>query len=161
MKVFWILVVIVAVAVAATLSLFFPTLLADNEFLKGFINHEIMAFLVVIMTITFASVANIHLTVSRSQAAISDPAKRAKLEADVAKPLRDETRSSAWLLFWGLVVCGVALLVKGWFPDVKQVVSFVHGIAIIVLVTYGVVTYDIYEAVFELVGLEASNGGKA
>lgn len=160
MRVFWIITLIVAVALTATLSMFWPALLAKNKFLVEFVSHEIMAFLVVIMTITFASVANIHLTVSRAQAAIADLAKRKELEKEFAGPLRAETRSSAWLLFWGLVICGLALIVKGQFPEVEQVVSFVHGVAIIVLITYGVVTYDIYEAVFELVGLEASDAGK-
>lgn len=155
MRVFWIISIIIGVALVVTLSVCFPSFLADNKFLVAFVTHEIMSFLVVILTITFASVANIHLTISRAQAGIADSDKRDQLEKEFARPLREETRSSAWLLFWGLVICGLALLLKGQFPEVEQVVSLVHGIAIIILVTYGVVTYDIYEAVFELVGIEA------
>lgn len=144
-------------SVVASMSLFCPKILAENEFLKGFVTYEIMSFLIVIVTVTFASVANIHLSISRTQAAIKDATTRKKIEEDFAKPLKDETRSSAWLLFAGLIVCTVDLLVKGQFPKAEFVASLANGVAVLVLITNAVVLYDIYSTVFALVGMDKSS----
>lgn len=153
MKAAWTCVLIFGVALVATLTLFAPQVLAKNVFLQGFVTYEIMSFLIVIVTITFASVANVHLSINKTQSAIADAAKRKELEDSFAKPLRDDTASSAWLLFWGLVIVGVALGVKGQFPDSLYVVSGVNGVAVLVLVMNAAVLYDIYATVFALVGL--------
>lgn len=154
MKVVWTVLLIFGVAVVLTLSAFCPKILAENKFLVGFVTYEIMSFLIVIVTVTFASVANIHLSISKTQAGVSDEAVRKRLEEQFARPLRDDTRSSAWLLFWSMVICAIALLIKGQFPTEQHVVSAVHGVAILVLITNAVVLYDIYETVFALVGLD-------
>lgn len=146
-------------ALVGAATLLRPGLLAGNAFLKEFVNHEIMAFLVVILTITFASVANIHLAISRTQTTIRDAADRARIERQFAKPLQEETRSSAWLLFWSFAVCAVAVLVKGQFPTNQYVVSVSHGVAIIVVFINAAVLYDIYGTIFELVGVKGSEDG--
>jgi hypothetical protein len=47
-------------------SILAPQVLDDsNSFLKGFVNHELLAFLGVIVTITLASVANLHLELNK------------------------------------------------------------------------------------------------
>lgn len=142
----------------ATLTAFAPQFLACNEFLKGFVTYEIMSFLIVIVTITFASVANIHLSINKTQASVNDAAKRQHLEDNFAAPLREETSSSAWLLFWGLVICAICLFIKGQFPTNSYVVSGVHGIAVLILIMNAVVLYDIYSTVFGLVGLDNGDG---
>jgi hypothetical protein len=155
--VFWICLLLLGAAVIVSLSLIFPQVLADNEFLRGFVSYEIMSFLIVILTITFASVANIHLSISRTQTAIKDVETRKRIEENFAKPLQSETRSSAWLLFWALVICAVALFVKGEFPKEVHVVSLVNGVAVLVLITNAVVLYDIYSTVFALVGTDRAS----
>lgn len=154
MKVFWQVFLILGCAIVATITLFEPNFLATNEFLKSFVSHEILAFLIIILTITFGSVANIHLSISRTQTTISDAETRKQVEEQFAKPLRDETQSSAWMLFWALIICVVALFLKGSCPANMYVVSAVHGIAVLVLIANAVVLYDIYGAIFELVGLD-------
>lgn len=156
MRVFWIIALLVGVSVVATLSIFFPSILASNGFLRSFITYEIMPFLIVILTITFASVAQIHLSVSTTQTSIKDAETRKKIEDNFAKPLRAETQSSAWLLFWALVICTISLLVKGEYPKVEAVQSATNGIGLLVLITNAVVLYDIYSTIFALVGIEAS-----
>lgn len=155
MRVLWICSTIAAASVVLTLSVFWPGLLAGNKFLEAFATHEVLSFLVVILTITLASVANIHLTVHQSQARIVDQAAREKLEREAAGPLRAETKSSAWLLFWGLIVCIVAAFVKGVWPDSQFVLSLAHGTVVIIVILNFVVLYDIYETVFALVGVES------
>jgi hypothetical protein len=126
---------------------------------QSLVTHEILAFLIVILTITFASVANIHLTISRTQTSIQDAAKRDEIERQFAKPLQAETRSSAMLLFWAFVVCLVAVLVKGEADTNKYVLSATHGIGIIVTIINAIVLYDVYGTIFALVGV--GGGGEA
>jgi hypothetical protein len=155
--VLWTVMLVFGVSLISGFSIFFPAVLADNTFLMQFVTFEIMSFLVVILTITFASVANIHLSISRTQTLIKDASTREKIENGFAKPLREETKSSAWLLFWALCVCAVALFVKGEWPGNKGVVSMVHGVGILVLVTNAVVLYDIYGTIFALVGTDTGH----
>lgn len=149
-----ILIILFMGAVGVTMSIVWPSVLAENVFLKNFVNHEILSLLVVVLTITFASVANIHLTISQTQTKIEDAQERKRIEEQFAKPLRRETASSAWLLFWAFVVCFLAVLVKGQFGEVERAVSAVHAVALIVIFINAAVLYDIYGAVFALVGVE-------
>ena len=128
-----------------------PAHLASNKFLDEFVSHEIMAFLIVVLTITFASVANIHLAVSRMQSGIRDAKARDELEREFATPLKAETRSSAYVLFWAFCVCACALLAKGQFPENEYVKAIVHSIAVVVVVANAMILYDIYRTVFALV----------
>lgn len=153
MKVFWQVFVIFSTALIGTLTLFAPKFLAENEFLKAFVGHELLAFLVVVLTITLGSVANIHLSIARTQTEIQDADTRKKIEEQFAKPLKLETQSSAWMLFWAMVVIVVALVIRGAVPQSEYVSSVVHGVAITVLILNGVVLYDIYSTIFELIGL--------
>lgn len=107
--------------------------------------------LVVVVTITFASVSNIELSLNRMQRRIADKAKRQELDQRFAGPLRREIRSSAWLIFWALVVAVAAVLIKGAWSDNQFVLSLTHGIAILILITNGVVIYDIYGTSFALI----------
>lgn len=94
-----ILVVYTGVVTAATIC--HPSLLANNKFLMAFISHELLGLLAVIMTITFASVANIHLTISRLVA--QAPAEKREAARAAIADTRAELNSNAWLLFWAFV----------------------------------------------------------
>jgi hypothetical protein len=112
MKEFWVIFLILGLSIVTVVSGFWPSLMANNKFLQAFVTHEILSLLAVVMTITFASVANIHLTIDRTQASILDPKKRKRLQDEVAQPLKNETRSSAWLLFWALALCVALSLIS-------------------------------------------------
>lgn len=151
-------IILILIAVGITVSLFWPSVLADNQFLANFVNHNLLSLLVVILTITFASVGNIHLSISKTQTSIQDAGKRAEIEEQFAKPLQAETESSAWLLFWALVACVVILLIKGSFADYVFIVSATHAAALILLFINAAVLYDIYGTVFALVGVDKTQG---
>ena len=62
------------------LTAFFPAILAGNEFLRNYVTHEILSLLSVTMTITFASVANIHLSITKSlRSSIKDQKARLRI----------------------------------------------------------------------------------
>ena len=63
-------IVICAVAVWIILSLAVPWVLADtNAFLKGFVNPKLLSLLGVIVTITLASAANLHIELNKIEEA--------------------------------------------------------------------------------------------
>jgi anaerobic C4-dicarboxylate transporter len=131
------------------MTAFVPRILADNSFLAGYVTHEILSLLAVTMTITFASVANIHLSITRAlQTAVTDPAKRAELEKKHGTPMRREINSSAWLLFWTFIVTFIAVLAKGQFHNNSYIVSLVHGVGIVATVINLLVIRDIYRTTF-------------
>jgi hypothetical protein len=136
--------------VLTVLTICQPHVLSDNTFLVGFVTHEIMAFLVVVLTITFASVANINLQITNMVRGLSNPEAQRRVEAQLASPLRSEVNSSAWLLFWAFVVCAVALVLKGAFSTNVYVVSGVHAVGIVVTAINAVVLYDIHKTIFAL-----------
>jgi hypothetical protein len=61
MKTVFPVLLIVLVGVLIALSVCQPTVLAKNKFLDGFINQEILSIMAVIMTISIASIATIHI----------------------------------------------------------------------------------------------------
>lgn len=151
MKVYRVCGLAVLLAGLICVSIIHPCVLATNKFLDAFVSHEIMAFLIVILTITFASVANIHLTVGRMQGAIRDENARDSLEQQFARPLKDDTRSSAYLLFWVFCIMALLLVFKGQFSENAYAKSFVHSAGILAVTLNAVVLYDIYQTVFALV----------
>ncbi|MEQ1549335.1 MAG: hypothetical protein ABL918_11925 [Chakrabartia sp.] len=133
--------------IVAVLTATHPYLLAGNRFLNSFVSHEILAVLIVTLTITLASIGNIHLTISRLVRKFEN-LSQGELEAT---PARTELNSSAWSLFWAFGVCVCILLFKGGFPENCYVVSFVNGAALIILSFNMMALYDIYTTVFDLV----------
>lgn len=126
-----------------------PQVLADNVFLVGYVTHEILALLSVTMTITFASVANIHLAISKSlQSSVKDPVKRAQIEKTHGQPMRREVNSSAWLLFWTFLAIFLGVLIKGEWPTNKYVLSAVNGAGVVATVINLLVIRDIYRTTF-------------
>ncbi|MFC3785083.1 hypothetical protein GGR90_003574 [Sphingopyxis italica] len=135
------------------LTVVHPHVLAANEFLHAFVSHEMLALLIVILTITLASIGNIHLTLSRI-------VRRFKSHADgelAAAPARQELDSNAWSLFWAFVACVVVLLIKGGFPTDVYIVSLMNGFALIILAFNMAVLHDIYSTVFDLVRQDSTS----
>lgn len=136
--------------VLSVLSICQPHILAENKTLNDFVTHEILVFLIVPVTITFASVAQIHLQITNMVRAFRGAERQRRLEEQFAKPLRDEINSSAWLLFWAFVACCLVVLTKGEFEHNVYVLSFSHGAAIVIVAINAVVLYDIHQTVFAL-----------
>lgn len=158
MKKFIILVSFMTVCAVATIVV--PEFLAKNTFLVGFISHEILAILAVILSITFASVANVHLSLNRIvRVVFRRDWKRGILASE---PVRKEINSNAWLLFWAFIVCIGALIVKGVLGDNVYIESSMNGIALTVLLLNVLVLHDMYKTIFAIVSSpELSDGEPA
>jgi hypothetical protein len=61
MKIVYFVFLIVLSGVFVAMSVCEPGILAKNKFLEGFINQEILSIMAVIMTISIASIATIHI----------------------------------------------------------------------------------------------------
>jgi hypothetical protein len=125
-----------------------PQWLADNNFLKEFISSEIVAVLIVILTITFASVANIQFALNRIEYRLGKEIKSKIVD------IRGELNSDAWIIFWGFIVCISALVLKGAFENI-HVQALANAIALIVLLLNVLVMHAIYRSLFALIHAES------
>lgn len=149
MKSFRVGILFAFIAVAGMAVVSRPHWLSDNTFLDTFISHEIIAVLVVILTITFASVANIHLSLNR----LAEASPRRKQQIG---EIRKEINSEAWVIFWSFIVCVIALVTKGAADGNPYVVAASHAVGAVVLLLNLLVLHTIYRAIFALVAAESA-----
>jgi steroid 5-alpha reductase family enzyme len=141
-------ILICSAALCVGLTLLAPTVLSDrNLFLKGFVNHEMLALLGVIVTITLASAANLHLELN-------------KLEERARKRIFSETRSrikkSAYWLISMLLIALVVVVAKPLVisntspPAQDSAASFFNSAALLVVLFSVLVLADLTQAAFRL-----------
>lgn len=138
------------IVLVGCLSISRPDILVENEFLKAFMGPDLVAVLVVVLTITFASVGNIHLSIGR-MVANSTNRQAASL---AASGVRIQINSNAWLIFWALIFALIALFVYGQFPEEVMVRSFATATCLTVVLLNGLVMHDLYRTIFILVSNE-------
>lgn len=128
-----------------------PQWLAENDFLRGFVNHEALALMAVILTVTLASVANIHMALNRIVVRrFRGDSKLKKAASEVKQEIND----NAWYIFWGFVLTIFVLLVKGLNTDNQLIVATSNGIVVWTLFLFIFCMYDIYKVIFGIVDLE-------
>lgn len=120
-----------------------PWTLSDgNTFLAGFVNHEFLGFMGVLVTISLASSANIFLELTRMEDRLNKSAFP-KTKADV--------RHSAYALLW-LLVASVALVVLK--PLLRScgthAEALVNGAAITIILVAVLTLADITKTAFSM-----------
>lgn len=140
------------IAIVGALAVSQPQILADNRFLDEFMGPDLIAVLVIVLTITFASVANVHLSISRMIARTPESDKGAARGA--AKGARREINSNAWTIFWALVATLIALFFNGEYPKDRLVDAITTAVCMTVVLLNGLVMHDIYRSIFMLVASE-------
>jgi len=136
-------IVICAVAVWIILSLAVPWVLADtNPFLKGFVNHKLLFFLGVIVTITLASAANLHIELNKTEEAAG--------QSGVVNTRASIKRSARWLVAT-LIVAVLVVLIKPLIapdPVVHQTAaSLLNGAALLIILADILVLIDLTQSV--------------
>jgi hypothetical protein len=112
-----------------------PSLLAENEFLKNFINHEILNILAVIMTISLATIATIHIWFNELEQ---------KHHKRVFGKARRELNQAAFLLIWLFLIALVLLIVRSMFDkNDHMVVSLFNGGALLLLLGNVITLLDV------------------
>lgn len=112
----------------------------DNDFLKGFVNHEFLNILGVILAITLASTAQIHLWFNR----IEERNGRRILNAS-----RKELASSAYWLI-SLFLFGIILVVVKPHMSGPHITALMNGAAIWILLFDAIIMWDITATIFNL-----------
>lgn len=127
-----------------------PELLAENDFLKAIASHEIVSILVVILTVTMASVANIHLALGRLKNTMADAGKDI---SDQIADARVELSDNAWYLFGAFCLLIIVLLFKGWVSNIYYISAF-NGIILTIIALNLAILFDIYSSVYLLTSLD-------
>lgn len=133
-----------------------PEWLSDNTFLQGFISFEILSLLAVILTVTLASVANIHLAINRIIA--KHLAGNAE-QVSVAEDIKTEIKSNAWTIFYSFFFAVAILFVKGLNEADAFVVSACNAAMLWLLFLNLMCILDIYRVIYGIVDLESGLEG--
>lgn len=141
MKILSILILTLLTAALVWISFCRPYLLSDqNDFLAGFVTHELLSVLGVIVTITLASAASLHLEFNR----LEDEYGEAFQDA------RDATRNYAFMLI-GLFAAALALVIfKPIMVEGRWIEALFNSGAIIIVVLNIMALFDITYAIFQI-----------
>lgn len=145
-----------AIAVLGSVVVAHPDWLSKNTLLATMMTHELISILVVILTVTLASVANIHLAITRMTMSSQGDRDVVRL---VASEVRKEINDNAWTIFWSFVAAILVLIWKGAFPNNEFIVAACHAIGLIVVMLNVLVLHDLYRATFKLAAADPSGPG--
>ena len=124
-----------------------PHTLAYNNFLDSFIGVEILALFSVIVTITFASVENIHLYLCKMEGDLG--------KAGCFKNTRSEVNKNIYAMVVMLLISIITLIIKG--GEASTVcLSIIHGTHLLILLTYIIILLDIYSLITKMAELLSS-----
>ncbi|MCR9235662.1 MAG: hypothetical protein NXI17_03235 [Alphaproteobacteria bacterium] len=137
------LILLVSAIALTVISLVKPLYLSDaNVFLDGFVNHEFLNILGVILAITLASVANIHLAFNRIEERYGKPGGLAKSRENLRK-------ASSWLI--ALFIMGAVLVIVkpvACASDVTE--ALFNSGALVVLIWHVLILISLTELVFRI-----------
>lgn len=128
---------LVAVSVAR------PEFLSDqNAFLKEFVNHELLNVLGVILAITLASTANIHLTFNRIEERHNAPGGLSQSRSNLKK-------ATNWLI--GLFLAGIILVIlKPINAETPTEEALFNSSAMLILLWHVLVLVSLTQLVFRI-----------
>lgn len=119
-----------------------PELLAGNVFLRGFINHELVNILSVIVTVTAASGANLHLSFNRAEEALG--------REGLFQSARREVTKSVMILLVAFGATIVTLIFRSYWLDHETVLATFNAACLMILLLNVLVLIDLTTAIFEL-----------
>lgn len=123
-------------------SLMYPEVFSDqNEFLKDFVNHEFINFMGVIVTITLASTANIHMALREKEGSLGE---------EVFFKTKNAVKKSATSLIWLLFLSVILVVSKPLLPAGPVPESLANCAAISVILWGVLVIHDITKLAFKL-----------
>jgi hypothetical protein len=127
-------IMIVLAGLFAAISICRPAVLADNEFITGFVVHDALNIMAVIMTIAIASIATIHIWFNELET---------KHDAKVFGAARREINHDAFLLIWLFVGELFLLIVRSYFSGNATAISLFDSAALIVFLCSVLTLIDI------------------
>ena len=128
------LTIVVALAVTC------PDVLSDrNEFLKGFVNHEIVAVNGIMLTIILASASQIHLLLNEIEE---------KKGTEIFRRTRHELQTSAYWLIWLFLILILIVTLKSPISFNNHIQALISGLALSVLFCSALILVDITKLIF-------------
>ena len=138
---FFVIILIVA-GILAYVTLCRPVIIAENQFLDNFINHELLNILAIIMTVTAASAANIHLVFNRAEEAIK--------EQGYFDGARKEINHNVFFLIGTFIATVLILIVRSHFLDSVTLESCFNSLCLIFLLINILALIDTTRTVFAI-----------
>lgn len=135
---------LIALAVIiGVLTISTPTVLSDdNPFLAQFVSHELLNFLGVVVTITLASAAQLHLSFNRIE-------ERFKVKNKLEKSRKAVRDGSYWLLRLLLLAVAV-VLIKPMMAQSDRMESAFNGAAIWIVFFNILILVELTQLVFAI-----------
>lgn len=119
-----------------------PHVLGDqNTFLARFVSSEFLNFMGVMVTITLASTANIHIELKR---------KEEENKEEIFPKTKAAVRKSAVSLLWSLLLSVILVVSKPLLPQVDSYMAFANSVALAILLWGILIIYDITKLAFRL-----------
>lgn len=135
-------VLVVSLASVVWVAAYAPRWIDDgNDFMHGFVNHELLAILGVILAITLASASQIHLKFNDMEE---------KEGTRFLRKSRREVESNTYWLILSFVAALVLVFLKPLFVAHHFGVAFINGFALWILVFDIVILYDITSGIFSI-----------
>jgi len=130
------------IAVTIVISVVQPSILSDkNEFLKGFVNHELLSFIGVVVTITLGSAANLFIELNK----LDD-----KAGESVFSRTKKTVKDSSYSLIWALISSIVLVVIKPLIRGGDGAIAFVNGLSLTIILFSVLVLIDLTTAAFNL-----------
>jgi hypothetical protein len=128
---------------AALTVLAFPWALSDqNDFLEQFMTHEFLSFMGVVVTITLASTANIHISLRRKEESIGDDTAFSGTRARV--------KASAFSLIWAMFLSLALVVIKPLLPSNIYLEAAANATGIAIILWGILIILDITKLSFKL-----------
>jgi hypothetical protein len=119
-----------------------PWILSDeNSFFKNFVNHEFLAFMGVVVTITLSSAANLFIELNKMEE---------KLDSVIFRKSKIHVKDSAFALIGALVASIILVIVKPLLLCGHRSEAVLNGFAVTILIFSVLILVDLTQAAFSL-----------
>lgn len=137
----WIILIGLASILIAT-SICHPYYLSDagNSFFREFVTHEMLAVLGVIVTITLASSASIHLELNKLE----------ERDAGSFPEARKAVKMSSLALVYAFAVAFVLVMAKPWVGDNQHATAVMNSLSILIFLFSLAIMTDLTMAIFRI-----------
>jgi uncharacterized protein YacL len=133
---------IATVAVVLICAIYNPSYLSDqNTFMHHFVNQELLALLGIIMTITLASAASLHLEFNKIEE---------KFQKRGLTNTRRGVMQGAYGLIFGFLLAVVLVVFKPLLPHSEGAEAIVNGLALVVLLFNVLILLDLTQLAFSI-----------
>lgn len=150
-KVLAYMILIVSAVAMVVISTVEPAYLSDkNSFLKDFINQNILNILGVILAITLASAASIHLKFNDIEEKYNRP--------NALRKSRENLRHSAYCLIASFVAATLIVIIKPLSCESEILKAIINSSALWVLILHILILIDLTSLVFSIEPVFLGNG---